>query len=53
MDRIKELNLRSRLRKLGLEIKQSEAVNKSKNIKNLTEEFRDLSLQLSHLKTGK
>ena len=53
MDRIKELNLRSRLRKLGLEIKQSEAVAKSKNIKNLTEEFRDLSLQLSHLKTGK
>ena len=53
MDRIKELNLRSRLRKLGLEIKQSEAVDKSKNIKNLTEEFRDLSLQLSHLKTGK
>ena len=53
MDRIKELNLRSRLRRLGLEIKQAEAVAESKNIKNLTEEFRDLSLQLSHLKTGK
>lgn len=53
MDRIKELNLRSRLKKLGLEIKQAELVAESKKIKNLTEEFRDLSLQLSHLKTRK
>ena len=53
IDRIKELNLRTRLKRLGLEIKQAEAVSESKKIKNLTEEFRDLSLQLSHLKTGK
>ena len=52
-ERIKELNLRSRLKKLSLEIKQAEASSASKNIKNITEKFRDLSLQLSHLKTGK
>jgi DNA primase len=51
--RIKELNLRTKLRKLGLEIKQAEAVSESKKIKSLTEQFRDLSLELSHLKTGK
>lgn len=50
--RIKELNLRTKLRKLGLEIKQAEAVSKEKRIKILTEQFRDLSLELSHLKTG-
>ncbi len=50
--RIKELNLRTKLRKLGLEIKQAEAVSEEKRIKILTEQFRDLSLELSHLKTG-
>ena len=51
VDRIKELNLRSKLKKLGLEIKQAEAVSKSDRIENLTKEFRDLSLQLTSLKT--
>ena len=51
MDRIKELNLRSKLKKLGLEIKQAEAVSESVRIENLTKEFRDLSLQLTSLKT--
>ncbi len=51
--RIKELNLRTRLKRLGLEIKQAEVAAESKKLKGLTEEFRDLSLQLYHLKTGK
>ena len=51
MDRIKELNLRSKLKKLGLEIKQAEAVSESGRVDNLTKEFRDLSLQLTSLKT--
>ena len=51
--RIKELNLRTRLKRLGLEIKQAEVADESKKLKGLTEEFRDLSLQLYHLKTGK
>lgn len=50
--RIKELNLRSRLRKIGLEIKQAEAVSKESVIKSLTEQFRDLSLELSQLKSN-
>lgn len=49
--RIKELNLRSRLRSLSLAIKQAEAASESRKIKALTEQFRDLSLELSHLKT--
>ncbi|MEX0617207.1 MAG: DNA primase [Candidatus Woykebacteria bacterium] len=51
--RIKELNLRSKLRRLGLEIKQAEAISESQKIRALTEEFRDLSLQLSQYKSSK
>lgn len=48
--RIKELNLRASLRRLGLEIKQAEAVDSSGRIKDLTKKFRDLSLQLTQIK---
>jgi len=51
MSRIKELNLRTKLRKLGLEIKQAEAVSQETKIQNLTKQFRDLSLQLTQLKS--
>ncbi len=50
--RIKELNLRSKLRNLGLEIKQAEVVSEGKKIKSLTEQFRDLTLELFQLKTN-
>ncbi len=46
--RLKELNLRTRLKTLSLSIKQAEINNKTEEVNSLTESFKVLSQQLSN-----